>query len=1398
MSNTIRDEIVLSARSATGHTDNGKVQRSVDRTWLKVDNVSLLAEMVWKQLDGVDGGLNLSYRPITDLSSPQKFRMRIRITEKLLAALEHRNRRMNEIFVMRTPENARKVLFLLVTLSIYTSLRERKSLRESSVEEFSRNVRYYSLRRSDALVVADIVLCGYIFPNTDAVKLFRKDVIRNLRLTPTRLMQETWEQERIPDLFPLDIYEQHAPSEIPFVRECTPLRAVTLLNEQGTFFSTEKTDTGCVKDLEEYISYLKDSLWSVDKETGREATLVDMEPLKSVKLPREKILIDIQEQDLEYLLMREYNQRNPFRVSNTPNKQIWKLSTRKKLWDCHVCGDKHTENSLLVIKDDGRVFLVCKHMPKGSKTKYVGSLRKEPSKEVLKLELKIELFMSEQLRVETDKLPFDLMSLKGELYYLNIWKDLVCPVCGGTHSHRDTLVVTHAKDTGALFLRCKAAKDTKKPFVLLGHLKTREDRRLTALSDEECIKLYIVFGVPFPDSMDERKREFFLSIFTDESVRMSTQKYDSRFLRRLAPKNSSEPFDVDTLIVESACGTGKTYSVFVLLLEVRMRDKRLYYDMLNGNGQVKSIKRVGEPEEGRSRKDTAFMELETMMMIDNRGEICLCSLTTDTEIEDTETNEGDTETNDRYTADTETKDEHAGIEECLYQQYDDEIQNLDSEDYRNYFKRAPHNIAGCGASMISSSSSVDPFEANETMFKMLQCDDYIEPETLEKISKSLDGIFPDIEPSILWISTRRTYARDIHAKYRELLPEFVLYLDENGFISQERLIISIESLIKCVCDTKFDYIVLDEVSSVLEQLYSPHLIESENVRDKFTSLIREAKNVICMDADITSETLYRFSKLREGPIRLVTNTHKRKIGHSAFHHEKLDSLVLVLDRSLKRGEKAHVVCATKKRADELAVMFAEHKPLLITSETNTLETKKLLVDLNKNVQDYGLLVHTSSLSVGVDVSALWSDACYLIADPRSVDSRICKQMIQRVRMAKKKVLHWYVKPYRRMEPVELLDIFASSRESFISSNEMRARILGESKVRIDRRHVDEVFDLSDPWVVSYLYRVQSENLKLTCHREMLQSRLQKEGYTMMTFNTKETSEAELKDTQVRQKEAAVEVEADIVQNFSVSDWIDITSSSEGDCGGTTEDGGEDVHALANRSEGLSLEERKLQYALLLQSYKNGIIQESERWVYRKSRILNLIKPERREGIQNNGVMLLKLEKAHRSVKKMKRMELGGVEKLIETERKRFEDNPSAEMSLADDNLKLAIVVYMSQLLGLKSPSEEKEVTRVSKRLGEAEKRGKSEIEVRIAEGSLETCVNWITLHQRFITGVFGVVWKRKFNELAPSTRNRGLHSLFAFGVGNRLDFTSRRRVKGKRVIVIQNKCKLNELKVYFI
>jgi hypothetical protein len=140
------------------------------------------------------------------------------------------------------------------------------------------------------------------------------------------------------------------------------------------------------------------------------------------------------------------------------------------------------------------------------------------------------------------------------------------------------------------------------------------------------------------------------------------------------------------------------------------------------------------------------------------------------------------------------------------------------------------------------------------------------------------------------------------------------------------LIIQVESLGKLIKDFKKpDVLVLDEVTSLLSQLFSKTMKRKETVHDVidvFEMLLKETPHVIALCADMDERTLYVMRKLRQGYINLQIN--ERTIGNRLKCHEYINKYTMlsrVTEMVLNEHKNIFISCMYKSEAYNLQRFF---------------------------------------------------------------------------------------------------------------------------------------------------------------------------------------------------------------------------------------------------------------------------------------------------------------------------------------------------------------------------------------------------------------------------------------------------------------------------------------------
>jgi hypothetical protein len=215
--------------------------------------------------------------------------------------------------------------------------------------------------------------------------------------------------------------------------------------------------------------------------------------------------------------------------------------------------------------------------------------------------------------------------------------------------------------------------------------------------------------------------------------------------------------------------------------------------------------------------------------------------------------------------------------------------------------------------------------------------------------------------SILVVSQRKSYTHFICDELKEYNIQSYLDVKGNNHADYDSLCIQIESLRKVGCKT-YDYIILDEVETILNQFSSTTM---EFVNDSFGTLeylISQAKTTILADAFITTRTMeyIKMVKTRRDHITVLRNTKLFLEDRKAIQIDGTDFIPNILT-ALENGKKIAVVSTS--RTDVLDIVSC-----ILQNE----KTK------GKNVKYYDRFSNKDDLK---DVNESWANADVVIYTP---------------------------------------------------------------------------------------------------------------------------------------------------------------------------------------------------------------------------------------------------------------------------------------------------------------------------------------------------------------------------------------------------------------------------------
>ena len=365
----------------------------------------------------------------------------------------------------------------------------------------------------------------------------------------------------------------------------------------------------------------------------------------------------------------------------------------------------------------------------------------------------------------------------------------------------------------------------------------------------------------------------------------------------------------------------------------------------------------------------------------------------------------------------------------------------------------PGNTAGGKkAALISKSGSVvtarlarlrdgtvDPHEANRTEFEHLppsQKNVYSEPKMRDfestgaaktlaikaqckmgkttKVRRLIDSLYPPQDedqlrpPVIRFVTFRQTFSNSVQ---KEHFPDFELYSDHRGDLDHlrfPRLIVQVESLHRIPmpeAPEPVDMLILDEMESILDQFNSGLHSHFNAAFAMFRWLLRTARRVVVMDANLGDRTLNVLRRMRpRAPPFFHWNRYKRAAGD--LYRFTADQSVW-LDHLYSRiggGERVVIPINSLKEAEALVAGIAKRFPekAVRLYSSKTVQSVKNAHFQNVDVfwSELDVLVYTPTVSAGVSYELEHFDCLFGYFNNMSCDVETCRQMLARVRNIK--------------------------------------------------------------------------------------------------------------------------------------------------------------------------------------------------------------------------------------------------------------------------------------------------------------------------------------------------------------------------------------------------------------
>lgn len=314
-------------------------------------------------------------------------------------------------------------------------------------------------------------------------------------------------------------------------------------------------------------------------------------------------------------------------------------------------------------------------------------------------------------------------------------------------------------------------------------------------------------------------------------------------------------------------------------------------------------------------------------------------------------------------------------------------------------------------------------------------------------------------------------------------------------------------LVCCVCslhrihpNAKYDIVVLDEARSTMQQLVQMPLDQKMRENHHLSRLnlqrfMHSAGRRIFLEADVDLGIQYFVSMMHPDDMQDALhykNTYQARKGHKLKRVSK-EALYDLMQKAVNDGKLFNVCCGSKAEAEAIHKRYdSESCPsLLVTSKTKDGHTE-VLKRINESIHDYKMLLYTSSMSVGLDISSPWADLSFAYCLPTTSGPHTIYQMLLRTRQVKDKLCFIHVQNYRGNKPITICEIREELRKevetSIVELEKIRYK-LGLSPFEF-YNHFD-----GTSWIVGiYLIMELEKNLALCHFWEILRSIFGKHGF----------------------------------------------------------------------------------------------------------------------------------------------------------------------------------------------------------------------------------------------------------------------------------------------------------------
>jgi late competence protein required for DNA uptake (superfamily II DNA/RNA helicase) len=402
---------------------------------------------------------------------------------------------------------------------------------------------------------------------------------------------------------------------------------------------------------------------------------------------------------------------------------------------------------------------------------------------------------------------------------------------------------------------------------------------------------------------------------------------------------------------------------------------------------------------------------------------------------------------------------------------------------------------------LSSSNTIDP---SNTIFKGDRLFQAVEsPTDTAKTTILINFALNPKFKSILFLTSRRTLARDILKRMRQADIPVVSYLDTNDIGDEPFVIIQAESLHKI--RRSYDLVIIDECTSFFTQMDSGLHEHLDMDRDMLQAVLAQAKNCIFLDADIDERTFVFLHELFPKETIYLTQNTWRPEGKKLIHYKSLE-MQEMLKQDLREGEKIGIVVSSKKKGERIVEMVKQYTGKYKFFNSQACDPKDF-EDINATLKDVQVVMFTSTIKEGVDIQIPF-DRVYVFAG-HTTCARDIKQMVGRFRHNRSNEVYYCNKSRREFYPLHFHGVKNAIEKEITMANEQGYKRLSDADRQLVNKNGKFLWKLRENiWTWMYIMGEVEKNRSYYDLDIMVDITMERAGYRV-EYNTLEMDEEEV-------------------------------------------------------------------------------------------------------------------------------------------------------------------------------------------------------------------------------------------------------------------------------------------------